>query len=170
MASATHETERDASGNVVLSDVGLWLAAKTRKHFKDLNLVRNQRHWSPSVSVQAATAHVCMGRNSQNSAQAPALRWDAATVSPYHPSLRTIEHPHSHPTVHSRCMRKNHAGLFAQVHRPHVHDPRRARQRFRRRVLHRVGAVRCPRRHGGPHWCVSPSPPGSTKGNRELVY
>jgi hypothetical protein len=38
---ATSETaERDASGNLVLSDVGLWMASATKKHFKAKELVR----------------------------------------------------------------------------------------------------------------------------------
>ena len=48
----------------------------------------------PSVTVQALTAG-CVGRNSQNSAEAhvaPTLGWDAATVSPFVPQPAQ-EHP-----------------------------------------------------------------------------
>ena len=40
MMATSDTAERDPSGNLVLSDVGLWMASATRKHFKDLELVR----------------------------------------------------------------------------------------------------------------------------------
>lgn len=49
---ATSETaERDPSGNVILSDVGLWMASQTKKYFKDRELVRL------STSARGSTAH-----------------------------------------------------------------------------------------------------------------
>jgi 6-phosphofructokinase 1 len=52
-----HEAAKDASGNVKLGDIGVFLADKVKKHFKEIGKVLNLKYIDPSYIIRAAPAN-----------------------------------------------------------------------------------------------------------------